>query len=429
MRPIRSISDFILISFPALSHRNFRLFWTGQCISLIGTWMQNVGQSWLVYSLTDSPFLLGLVGALQFTPMMLFSLFAGTFVDKFPKRKILIFTQATLMVLALTLALLVATGTIRYWHVLILATLLGTVNTLDMPTRQSFMIELVGKQHLTNAIALNSSVFNAARIVGPAIAGALMMKFDIAFCFFGNALSFLAVIYGLTRMKLEPAPAKKRENTNMLQEVAEGLRYVATTPILRNSIILIAIIGTFTFNYSVLLPVFAREVLMQQGPSGYSFLMSSLGIGSFIGAVTVATRSKAEPKSHTLFYSAFAIAILLILVPATSMYAVVALTLVITGFFNISFSATANSTVQINSRDELRGRVMSVYALVFGGTTPIGNLISGFVANNVGPRAGFIVNGSITLALILVLLYFKKRAEKQTDRSGQISQLHLHAAE
>lgn len=389
-----------------------------------------MGQSWLVYTLTDSPFLLGLVGALQFTPMMLFSLFAGTLVDKFPKRKILLFTQCSLMVLALTLATLVATGAIQYWHVLILATLLGCVNTLDNPTRQSFMIELVGKEHLTNAIALNSSVFNAARIVGPAIAGWLMMKFDIAFCFYGNALSFLAVIYGLTRMKLEPVTIKKKPNANVLHDIVEGLRYIATTPILRNSIILVAIIGTFTFNYSVLLPVFARKVLMQQDASGYSFLMSSLGLGSFFGALTVAARSKTSPKSHTLFYSALAIAVLLMLVPATNIYAVTAITLMITGFFNISFSATANSTVQVNSKDELRGRVMSVYALVFGGTTPIGNMISGLVANNVGPRAGFIVNGLITLTLILVLLSFKTRSEKRMAHSDQnASKLHLNTAE
>lgn len=416
-------------TFPALSHRNFRLFWCGQCISLIGTWMQNVGQSWLVYTLTDSPFLLGLVGALQFTPMMLFSLFAGTLVDKLPKRKILIFTQATLMLLALTLAILVATGAVQYWHVLILATILGFVNTLDMPTRQAFMIELVGKEHLTNAIALNSSIFNGARIIGPAVAGWLMMKFDIAFCFFGNALSFLAVIYGLTQMKVAPMAMKKKSNTNILQDIGEGLRYIANTPILRNSILLVAIVGTFTFNYSVLLPVFSRKVLMQQDASGYSFLMSSLGVGSFIGALTIAARSKSAPRSHTLFFSATAIAILLMLVPATSIYAVTALTLVITGFFNISFSATANSTVQINSKDELRGRVMSVYSLVFGGTTPIGNMISGLVANHVGPRAGFIVNGAITLILILVLFSFKNRSEKQTIPGNQNPKLHWNTAE
>lgn len=215
----------ILDRFPALTFKNFRLFWLGQLISLIGTWMQNIGQAWLVLQLTDSAFKLGVVNALQFLPLTMFSLFAGPLVDRFPKRRILLFTQSSLLILALILATLTYLEIIRYWHILILATLLGFVNTLDMPARQSFVVELVGKKSLMNAIALNSVVFNFGRIVGPAVAGLLIGLLGMATCFYINALSFCAVIIGLAMIKV-PDYVASVEQKHILREIKEGLHYI-----------------------------------------------------------------------------------------------------------------------------------------------------------------------------------------------------------
>lgn len=404
----RTFRSIIIRYFPALCHKNFRYFWIGQCISLIGTWMQNIGQSWLVFTLTKSPFLLGLVGALQFTPMLLFSLFAGVIVDKFPKRKILLFTQTSLMTLAFILAVLVWTGSVRYWHILVLATLLGFVNTLDMPTRQSFVIELVGKEDLMNAVALNSTIFNAARIIGPALAGLLMGYLGIAFCFFVNGLSFLAIIYGLWQIDAGNAPSKKTANSHVLQDIKEGLVYIYNHQLLFRALLLIAVIGTFAMNFSVLIPVLAKNVLHQQ-ETGFGFLMSAMGLGSFIGAITVATKSRSGPQSLVLFASAIVISLLLIITGYATVYFVAAALLLVTGFFNILFTTTANSTMQLNSKDEFRGRVMSAYTLVFGGTTPIGNLFAGTIANQFGAKSGFIASGIVVLVLVLSILAMGNR--------------------
>src|SRR5665647_3190179 len=240
--------------FPALSHRKFRLFWTGQCVSLIGTWMQNIGQSWLVLQLTNSSFKLGLVTAMQFLPMMLFALFAGTLVDRFPKKTVLIFTQASLAILATVLASLSYFKVVQYWHVLVLAALLGIVNTLDMPTRQSFFVELVGKEDLMNAIGLNSSIFNLARIIGPAIAGFLIALVGIAACFYLNAISFLAVIVVLLMMDIEEPIVKQSINKslkNILVDIREGLTYIKSITLIFYPLLLLAIISIFVFNFNL----------------------------------------------------------------------------------------------------------------------------------------------------------------------------------
>ena len=213
--------------FIALKHNNFRYYWIGMCVSLIGTWMQNIAQPWLAYTLTNSPFLLSLIGIVQFTPMLIFALFAGVFVDKFSKKKILLFTQSASLVITLILAILVWTGKIEYWHILIMSTFLGIVNTVDMPARQSMVIELVGREDLMNAIALNSMVFNLARIIGPALAGIVMGYAGVAVCFFANAISFGAVVISLFFIKLHPVETKqKAEENNLLGEIKDGLRYI-----------------------------------------------------------------------------------------------------------------------------------------------------------------------------------------------------------
>ncbi|WP_138207704.1 MFS transporter [Haloimpatiens lingqiaonensis] len=398
-----NIKNKLKYYFPALTHKNFRYFWIGSIVSLIGTWMQNTGQSWLVLTLTNSPFKLSLVNALQFTPVLLFSLFAGAIIDKLPKRKILIFTQSAMMILALILSLLVFTKKVEYWHILILATLLGCANTLDMPTRQSFMIELVGKDNLLNAIALNSSVFNAARLIGPAISGLMIHMLGFTWCFFLNAISFIPLIFGIYRMNVKNSTIKRRSNKNLFKEVKEGLVYISKNPKIYRTIILIGIVGTFIMNYNILIPLQAKMVL-NESSKGYGYLMAYMGAGSLISAIFVAASNKSGSKKARLYFSAFSVSLALILIGFSKNFTLTGFFLFLAGVFNIIFSTTANSRIQLNSNDEYRGRVMSIYSLVFAGSTPIGSLITGYISNNFGVSITFMVNGIITLLLTLILL-------------------------
>lgn len=413
MNLARNIKRLVNNNFHALTHKNFRYFWFGQCVSLIGTWMQNVGQSWLVYTLTDSPLLLGLVGTIQFLPVTIFSLFAGVVVDKYPKKKILLLTQSISMILAFILSILVFTNKVQYWHIIILAFILGLNNTLDMPTRQSFVIEVVGKNDLMNAIALNSAIFNLARILGPSIGAVLMAKVGAGWCFFFNGLSFLAVIFGLIKIKPTPFVRAIRKNSKVIEEIKDGLSYILSTPILLKTVLMVTVMGIFAFNYNVILPVFTKSVLHQKEET-YGLLMSALGFGSLIGALTVSLRSKSGPKAKVLFWSSIIISLLLIATGSTRTQYLSALSLVVTGIFNIYFSTTANSTLQINSIDEYRGRVMSVYTLVFTGTTPLGNLFTGGTADKLGASSSFILSGIISFSFITImnLLFSKKLKQK-----------------
>jgi predicted MFS family arabinose efflux permease len=402
--------------FAALRHRNFRYYWLGMCISLIGTWMQNIAQPWLAYSLTQSPFLLSLVSALQFTPMLLFSLFAGVWVDRLPKKRILFFTQSASMLITLALAILVATGWVRYWHILVAATTLGMVNTLDMPTRQSFVIELVGKEDLMNAIALNSSVFNLARIVGPALAGLVMAWAGVAACFFANAVSFAAVIFGLSLIKPLTVYRSSQRQRRIWSEIRDGLAYIRREPLLLRTLLIMAVVGTFAMNYNVLVPVFVKLVLKQQA-KGFSFLMSFMGLGSFLGALLVAALSKSGPQKLVLNVIPFFIALFLILIGCTNRFVLTGLGLAISGLCFITFSSTANSRMQLNTRDEYRGRVMSIYTLVFGGLTPVGNLYAGLIADRFGPRTGFWASGAIIILLCGLLLVWDLKTRVRDRRT------------
>lgn len=397
--------------FVALGHKNFRYYWIGMCISLIGTWMQNIAQPWLAYTLTKSPLLLSLIGALQFTPVLLFSLFAGVIIDKFPKKNILLFTQTTSLLITLSLALLVWGGHIQYWHILIAATAIGMVNTLDMPARQSFVIELVGKDDLMNAIALNSSIFNLARIIGPALAGLVMGYLGIAFCFFANALSFGAVAISL--LIIDPLPTKRKSalGGKILVDIKNGLEYIYQNPVIFDTLLIVAIIGTFIPNFSVLVPVFAKVILKQQ-EAGFGFLMSLMGLGSFIGAMAIATMSKSGPQKTLLYLLPLVTGVFMAVTGYMDSFFMASLTLAVTGFCFVAFSSTANSTMQLNTKDEYRGRVMSLYALVFAGSTPFGNLFAGWITNNYGPRAGFIACGFMVIALML-LFYMRQSTKGQ----------------
>jgi MFS family permease len=403
---ITTIGDKFNNPFTSLKHKNFKYYWMGMCVSLIGTWMQNIAQPWLAYTLTNSPFLLSLIGILQFTPMLIFSLFAGVIVDKFSKKKILIVTQSASLVIVLILAILVWTGTVQYWHILIMATALGIVNTIDMPSRQSMVIELVGKKDLMNGIALNSMAFNLARIIGPAIAGLVMGYAGIAACFFINAISFAAVVISLFFIELKPVERIPKIHTNVFKEIKDGLNYIYHKDILLYTLIILAIVGTFAPNFGVLVPVFAKEIL-QQDEAGFGILMSFIGVGSFLGAMFIATFSKSAPKKFVIYSVPLVVGAALMITGYTSVYLLTGISLAITGFFFILFTSSANSILQLNSSDEYRGRVMSVYTLVFAGTTPFGNLYAGLFAEHFNARVGFAACGGIIIVLMIPLLLTK----------------------
>ncbi|AIS53326.1 major facilitator superfamily MFS_1 [Thermoanaerobacter kivui] len=402
-----NIAEKLEYSFPSLKHRNFRLFWFGQMISLIGTWMQNIGQGWLVLELTNSSFLLGLVSAVQFLPVLLFSLFAGVVIDRFPKRKLILFTQTSFAISSFILATLTALKVITYWEILALALFNGFLNTIDMPARQSFIIDLVGKKDLMNAIALNSAVFNAARIIGPGIAGILIGKLGYAVCFYLNSASFIAVIIGLILITVEGITPKTNDaKTKIFEDLRDGLIYIKNTPVILTTILMIAILSTFSMNFNVLVPVFTKNILHREA-TDYGFLMSSMGIGALIGALTLASVSKRGVKPVYLFGGGFGLGIFQILIGIQSNYLLTALLLALSGWFMITFISSANTTIQINAADEFRGRVMSVYSLVFGGVTPIGSMYSGTLSQKFGSNIAFIVSGIIAIIYTLYVLLFQ----------------------
>jgi len=398
---LSTIPSYFKKTLPAFQHKNYRLFWFGQTVSMTGTWMQTTAQAWLVYQMTNSPFLLGLIGALQFTPVMLFSLVAGVYLDRFPKKKIIQIAQAISMVLALLLTVLVFSGHIKYWQIAIIVTILGFVNTLDMPTRQSFMMEIVGREHLTSAIALNSVTFNLARIIGPAIGGILMARYGAGPCFLVNTISFIGVLISLYFITVNPneQPPKSKEKKPVFTEIMAGLKYIRSNPVLFKPLVLLGILATLAVNFNVIVPVFVKTVLHAKA-QGFGFLLSALGAGSIIGALTVATSSEKMNKKFLIKYMPFAICAGLILTGISTNIYMAGFFMVLLGIVNLLFFNSVNSTLQLNASPEYRGRVMSVYTLVFGGTTPIGNLFAGYISGQFGGRAGFVLSGVIVLVLI-----------------------------
>lgn len=395
-------------TFPALTHKDFRSFWIGQSISLIGSWMQTTTQGWLVLQIAkDNPsFLLGVINALQFLPILLFSLFSGVIIDRFSKKKLLIFTQTSLMFFALVQGILVWTGTVRFWHLAIIAFMVGSINSIDMPTRQSFVIELVGKNHLMNAVALNSSIFNAARVLGPSVAGVILAYVSIQSCYFINAISFIPVIIGIISIKHDCKIKKELKQEDIFKNIKEGLFYIKKEKILVRTFILITILGVFAFNYNILIPVFAVKVL-EMGSKEYGFLMSALGIGSLTGALTMVAKGK-KPKVKIINVASLIISVLLVLLGINKNITIMAVLLVFVGAFNVTFSTTANSTVQLNSKDEYRGRVMSVYTMLFAGVSPIGSLFTGLVSNFFGPSKAFVFSGILSAILVTLVLIMEE---------------------
>ena len=385
----------------ALGHRDFRLFWCGQLVSLIGTWMQSVGQAWLVLELTNSPFRLGVIGALQFGPILLFSFLSGAISDRVRKRRLLLGTQTALMLQAFTLAALVGSGRVQFWHVAVLAALYGLATTLDMPSRQSYIAHLVPRGDLMNAIALNSAVFNGARVVGPAVAGLLVARYGTAAAFLMNGASFIAVLAALAAIRTEGAPSPRR-GVGLRAEIAEGVRYAAGTPRVALVMSLLVVVSLFVVNMNVLVPLIARDVL-HEGAHGFGLLMAALGVGAVAGALAVAALSVGRPPLGMVVGPALAAAALLLLLSTARHFGPTAAVLVALGFAQIVFMTSCNTTVQIAVPDELRGRVMGLYALVFAGMTPIGALIMGTVAEHWGVSRACAVGGGAGLLLILAL--------------------------
>jgi MFS family permease len=397
----------------ALNHRDFRLFWSGQLVSLIGNWMQSVGQAWLVLELTNSPFRLGLIGTLQFGPVLLLSLPAGTLADRLPKRRLLLAAQTTLMIQAFVLGLLAWSGHVQYWHVAVLATLYGLANALDMPTRQAFIVELVGKDDLLNAIALNSASFNTARVLGPAVAGVLIARYGVPVAFLLNGASFVSVLAALFAMRAEGRP-HGRSGASVLQETLTGIRYALGTSQVRVVLALVLVVSLFMVNHSVLVPLLAREVL-RAGARGFGWLMAGLGSGAVAGALTVAMRGGSRPRLPVLIGSSMLMAVALWSLSLIRVFwaAVVALALV--GFFQIVFMAHCNTTLQVTVPDRLRGRLMSVYAFVFVGVAPLSSLLVGSSAELLGVPATFALGGGLGLASILALTLWARRTVPRED--------------
>jgi MFS family permease len=381
-----------------LRHRNLRLFFAGQGISLIGSWMQTVGQAWLVLTLTGSPFLLGAINALQWFPVLLFSLPAGAVVDRVPKRTLIMCTQTLFLVLALCLGLLTIAGQVRYWHVAVLAALLGTVNAFDVPARQAFIVEMVdGTEDLTGAIALNSSVFNSARLIGPGLAGLMIAGWGVGVAFLANAASFLAVLAALGAMRVVVPAVRVVPGTGLLTHIAEGVGFIRSTPTVLRVLVTLGVLSLFAMNFNVFVPVLARTQL-RLGASGFGFLMAAQGLGALLGSLIVAGTGARGPRGPYLLWGPLLLCGGLVALSQVSRPGVAGVELFLAGMGMVLFTATANSRVQLETPNELRGRVMSGYALVFNGLAPFGALMMGGIIGAGGVPLGLLVGGGAGLA-------------------------------
>ena len=386
----------------ALRHRNFRLFFFGQLISVTGTWMQTLALGWLMLTLVgpkQAIVYIGLLGAVQFTPVLVLGLCGGIIADIWPKRMTVIGTQTAAGILALTLGALVYFNAVEVWQVFLLAFLLGIVNAVDMPARQSFVVEMVGSDDIANAVALNSAVFNGARIIGPAIAGILIGVLGTALCFFLNGLSYGAVVISLLAMRdgeLRPADrlAMPRSFSAMRENLGEGLRYVWHTPIVLLAISVIGFVATFGMNFNVVLPVMAANVL-NVGSEGYGLLFTAMGAGAMISALAVATLQR--PRVRVLLGGGIVLGIAELVLASTTNFPVALAAVFFAGMGAIATAASANSLIQITVPGPLRGRVMSVYTTVFAGSTPIGNGLTGGIGGLWGTPAALLMNGAVTL--------------------------------
>ena len=386
--------------FRSLRARNYRLFAAGQVVSLTGTWMQRVAQDWLVLELSgNSGTAVGIALALQFGPTLLFSLWAGVLADRYDKRRLLLATQGTMIGLAAVLGLLDVSGAVQLWQVYLLAALLGVASAVDVPVRQSFVVEMVGDGDLPNAVSLNSATFNTARIVGPAVAGLMISAVGTGWVFLGNALLTCAVIAGLLLMR--PAELLRSPPTGRSPgQLADGLRYVRSRPDLLLPMVLVFVVGTFGMNFPVTMALMAREVF-GRGAAAYGLLSTAIAVGSLAGALA-SSRRTTRPGARVLLAGAFAFGALEALVGVMPTYPAVVATLVPTGFAALTFTVAANSSVQLGSDPAYRGRVMALYMMCFIGGTPLGAPLIGAVSDAFGARVGVLTCGGICAAAAVV---------------------------
>ena len=415
--PFRTARRSVQHTFRALRIRNYKLFWFGQLASLTGTWAQEVAQAWLVLKLTNSPLVLGTMVTARFAPTLIFSLFGGVVADRLPKRRLLFITQSVLLLQALMVGILTWTGAVLLIHLYIAAAVRGLADSVDRPTRQAFVVELVGPEELANAVPLNSTGFNVARIIGPAMGGAIVATLGIAACYFINAASFFFVLVSIWMMRPQDFHLGQRlPKGNVLRQVAEGLRYSVTTPDVALVLLLVLMLGTFGYNFPVVLPLIAKFTL-KTGPVGLGLLLTSQGVGSLVAALEMAYRGRASRR--TLFAGAAAFSVVLFLVAASPTMWVTIPLMVLLGYASITFMATANTLLQLVSPPELRGRVMSLWALLFAGTTPIGSMIIGALSERYSVRSA--VEGMALLCglgVVMALVYLKRVQGARTVEAG-----------
>jgi len=372
------------VTLRALRHRNFQLFFSGQLVSLIGTWMQNVAQAWLVYRLTGSSLLLGAVGFANQIPVLLIAPFSGTAVDRSNRHRLVITTQTASLILAAILAWLTLSGYVRretIWTVFVLAVLLGIVNSFDIPGRQAFLVDMVGKEDLMNAIALNSSMFNGARVVGPAIAGILVAKIGEGWCFAANAVSYVAVIIGLLMMNVRCAPRSGKGSP--LEDIVEGFRWVNRTRVIRALLLLLGLISLVGMPYTVLMPVFADKIL-HGGARGLGILMGATGVGALLGALTLASKTGVRGLGRWVALSCAGFGASLVLFSFSRWFWLSAALLLPAGYSVMLQMACSNTLIQTMVPDQLRGRVMALYSMMFMGMAPFGALFGGALAEQMG---------------------------------------------
>jgi MFS family permease len=403
----QSVADnFFSNTFRALKYYNFRLFFAGQFISLTGTWMQTVAQSWLVYRLTGSVVLLGLISFAGQIPVFLLAPFGGVIADKYNRQRILVITQTVSMLTAFVLAILTLTQTIEVWHLFVLAVCFGLANAFDIPTRQAFVADMVGREDLLNAIALNSTMFNGARIVGPAIAGILVAVVGEGWCFFVNATSYIAVIAGILLMKITPVVREVKGST--LSNIAEGFRFVAQNPPVRSLLLLLGLVSLMGMPYAVLMPIFADKIL-GGGSQTLGLLMGASGTGALTAALLLASRKNVFGLGKWVLFASAGLGASLILFSFSNNFYLSLLFMLPIGFSMMTQMSSSNTLIQAMVPDELRGRVMSVYSMMFMGMAPLGALMAGSLAGILGAPNTVALGGLVCiLGSILFLSRFSK---------------------
>ena len=404
-------------TFSALAIANFRLFFFGQSTSLIGTWMQSVAQSWLVFTVTHSAAAIGFVLALQTLPVLLLAPYGGVIADRVDKRRFLIVLQSLMGVQALVLGILVVTHSVMFWEICVLALVLGLNNCFETPTRQAFMLEMVGSEHLRNAVSLNSTMVNAARVVGPAVAGLLIATVGVGVCFLINAVSFVAVVYSLTSMNpkaLRPSPPTQRARG----QLRAGLRYVGGEPRLWVPLLMAGIVGMLAWEFQVTLPVVAKQTFGGNAAT-YGFLTAAMGFGAVIGGLFTATRGRTGLRTMTFAATGFGVGMLCVALAPTLVIGFVAMA--VTGFAAICFMATGNATLQLEATPSMRGRVMSLWAVGFMGSTPIGGPLVGWIVQVGGARSGLAVGGLSCLVAAAIGLVAMRQLHGRPGRRCDIA--------